>query len=212
VIGPSHRSLHARDRRRPCARWVEAAAQIRHSTDWSDHMSTRAVDPRRDRSALAGEHASGRRQPRQSNRRSMDRSCRAFTRVLGLLKRRNCIRRPPGGLFSSLGGSHLSVGDRNLTDLHSQVHREAYRALPSRRQYIPKADGQKRPIAIVRQVVQSPRRSARTVVPPGRAAPTGEIWRLMSAAAPEARVALCSPAIDLLCAGPRGFATPGKTR
>ena len=38
--------------------------------------------------------------------------------------------------------------DRNLTDLHSRVHRGAYRALPSRRQYIPKADGQQRPIAI----------------------------------------------------------------
>ena len=37
---------------------------------------------------------------------------------------------------------------RNLTDLHSRVHRGAYRALPSRRQYIPKADGRQRPIAI----------------------------------------------------------------
>jgi group II intron reverse transcriptase/maturase len=38
--------------------------------------------------------------------------------------------------------------DRKLTDLHSRVHRGAYRALPSRRQYIPKADGRQRPIAI----------------------------------------------------------------
>jgi RNA-directed DNA polymerase len=38
--------------------------------------------------------------------------------------------------------------DRNLTDLHARVHRGAYRALPSRRQYIPKADGKQRPIAI----------------------------------------------------------------
>jgi retron-type reverse transcriptase len=38
--------------------------------------------------------------------------------------------------------------DRSLTDLHSRVHRGAYRALPSRRQYIPKADGRQRPIAI----------------------------------------------------------------
>jgi RNA-directed DNA polymerase len=30
--------------------------------------------------------------------------------------------------------------DRNLTDLTSRVHRGAYRALPSRRTYIPKAD------------------------------------------------------------------------
>ena len=38
--------------------------------------------------------------------------------------------------------------DRNLTDLHWRVHRGAYRALPSRRQYIPKSDGRQRPIAI----------------------------------------------------------------
>jgi group II intron reverse transcriptase/maturase len=37
---------------------------------------------------------------------------------------------------------------RNIEDLHSRVHRGAYRALPSRRQYIPKADGRQRPIAI----------------------------------------------------------------
>src|SRR4029450_3509842 len=34
--------------------------------------------------------------------------------------------------------------DRNLTDLHERVHRGAYRALPSRRVYIPKPDGQQR--------------------------------------------------------------------
>ena len=38
--------------------------------------------------------------------------------------------------------------DRNLTDLHDRVHRGAYRALPSRRRYIPKADGRQRPLAI----------------------------------------------------------------
>src|SRR5712692_2777494 len=38
--------------------------------------------------------------------------------------------------------------DRNLTDLHARVHSEAYRALPSRRKYIPKADGKQRPLGI----------------------------------------------------------------
>src|ERR1700726_1909163 len=38
--------------------------------------------------------------------------------------------------------------DRNLTDLHDRVHRGAYRALPSRRVYIPKPDGRQRPIAV----------------------------------------------------------------
>jgi len=35
-----------------------------------------------------------------------------------------------------------------LTDLHSRVQRGAYRALPSRRTYIPKADGKQRPLAV----------------------------------------------------------------
>src|ERR1039457_6215628 len=38
--------------------------------------------------------------------------------------------------------------DRNIEDLHDRVHRGAYRALPSRRTYIPKPDGRQRPIAI----------------------------------------------------------------
>src|SRR2546429_4865136 len=38
--------------------------------------------------------------------------------------------------------------DRNLTDLHERVHRGAYRALPSRRVYIPKPDGRQRPLAV----------------------------------------------------------------
>src|SRR3989442_13119477 len=37
--------------------------------------------------------------------------------------------------------------DRNLTDLHSRVHRGAYRAQPSRRTYMPKADGRQPPLA-----------------------------------------------------------------
>lgn len=36
----------------------------------------------------------------------------------------------------------------NLKDLHERVHRGAYRALPSRRRYIPKPDGKQRPLGI----------------------------------------------------------------
>src|SRR5262245_28229994 len=38
--------------------------------------------------------------------------------------------------------------DLKLTDLFSRVQRGAYRALPSRRTYIPKADGRQRPLAV----------------------------------------------------------------
>ena len=38
--------------------------------------------------------------------------------------------------------------ERNLEDLHERVQRGAYRALPSRRTYLPKPDGRQRPLAI----------------------------------------------------------------
>ena len=38
--------------------------------------------------------------------------------------------------------------EANLRDLHSRVHRGGYRARPSRRVYIPKADGRQRPLGV----------------------------------------------------------------
>src|ERR1700724_1578094 len=38
--------------------------------------------------------------------------------------------------------------ERRLEHLHDRVHRGAYRALPSRRVYIPKPDGRQRPLAV----------------------------------------------------------------
>ena len=38
--------------------------------------------------------------------------------------------------------------EANLADLHARVHAGSYRALPSRRRYIPKADGRQRPLGI----------------------------------------------------------------
>ena len=38
--------------------------------------------------------------------------------------------------------------ERKLADLHGRIHRGAYRAQPSRRHYIPKPDGRRRPLGI----------------------------------------------------------------
>ncbi len=38
--------------------------------------------------------------------------------------------------------------ERNIEDLHNRIQRGAYRALPSRRVYIPKPDGRQRPLAV----------------------------------------------------------------
>ena len=45
-------------------------------------------------------------------------------------------------------GEYARDLDRNLTDLAARVHSGAYRALPSRRVFIPKADGKLRPLGI----------------------------------------------------------------
>ena len=45
------------------------------------------------------------------------------------------------------GDYEVHLRDR-LDDLHARLHRGAYRALPSRRAYIPKADGRARPLGI----------------------------------------------------------------
>jgi len=38
--------------------------------------------------------------------------------------------------------------EANIVDLHARIHRGAYRALPSRRQYIAKPDGRQRPLGV----------------------------------------------------------------
>jgi retron-type reverse transcriptase len=38
--------------------------------------------------------------------------------------------------------------DEKLADLNGRIHRGTYRAQPSKRAYIPKADGQQRPLGI----------------------------------------------------------------
>jgi RNA-directed DNA polymerase len=48
--------------------------------------------------------------------------------------------------------------EANLQDLHARVQRGAYRALPSRRQYIPKPDGRQRPLAVAAPRLSNGRR------------------------------------------------------
>ena len=46
------------------------------------------------------------------------------------------------------GVDYVENIEANLANLHRRVHTGAYRALPSRRTYIPKADGRQRPLGI----------------------------------------------------------------
>jgi retron-type reverse transcriptase len=55
---------------------------------------------------------------------------------------------PPSGVDGLTWPTFEADLERNLADLHERVHRGAYRALPSRRVYIPKPDGRQRPLAV----------------------------------------------------------------
>lgn len=50
-----------------------------------------------------------------------------------------------GGMTWAAYGQDLEA---KLADLHGRIHSNAYRAQPSRRQYIPKPDGRQRPLGI----------------------------------------------------------------
>jgi RNA-directed DNA polymerase len=54
--------------------------------------------------------------------------------------------------------------EHRLEDLHGRVHRGAYRAQPSRRVYIPKADGRQRPLAIAALEDKIVKRATATVL------------------------------------------------
>jgi retron-type reverse transcriptase len=55
---------------------------------------------------------------------------------------------PPPGVDGVAWQDYESDLELRLQDLHGRVHRGAYRPQPSRRTYIPKADGKQRPLAI----------------------------------------------------------------
>ena len=52
------------------------------------------------------------------------------------------------GVDSITWDDYMKDLEVNLQDLHRRVHTGAYRALPSRRVYIPKGDGKQRPLGI----------------------------------------------------------------
>ena len=57
-------------------------------------------------------------------------------------------RKAAPGVDGLTWGAYETALEPRLEDLHARVHRGAYRPQPSRRTYIPKADGRQRPLAI----------------------------------------------------------------
>lgn len=57
-------------------------------------------------------------------------------------------QRAAAGVDSLTWGDYAVDLEKNLRALHERLHRGAYRALPSRRVYIPKPDGKQRPLGV----------------------------------------------------------------
>ena len=70
----------------------------------------------------------------------------------GHQKLSSTIKVAAGSRWRDVAGVRTRLEDR-LVDLHNRVHGGAYRAQPSRRVYIPKADGRQRPLGIAALVV-----------------------------------------------------------
>ena len=70
--------------------------------------------------------------------------------TVGLLKEGFCAlkRRAAPGVDGVTWEEYEPGLEGRLVDLHSRVHRGAYRAQPSRRVYIPKPDGRQRPLGV----------------------------------------------------------------
>ena len=73
-------------------------------------------------------------------------------------------RRAAPGVDGVTWDEYESGLEDRLVDLHSRVHRGAYRAQPSRRVYIPKADGRQRPLGIAALEDKIVQQAARTVL------------------------------------------------
>ena len=73
-------------------------------------------------------------------------------------------RKPAPGVDGVTWRDYAADLDLNLTDLRDRIHRGAYRAMPPRRVYIPKADGRQRPLAVAALEDKIVQRAAATVL------------------------------------------------
>ncbi len=121
------------------------------------------VEPRAGAEGKAGQQSTHRAQNRESVSQALDRIRQAARqrkkeRFTALLHHINldllrvaffALKRDAApGVDGLTWRAYEAELEPRLADLHARVHRGAYRALPSRRRYIPKPDGHQRPLAI----------------------------------------------------------------
>src|SRR6202140_4740721 len=109
-------------------------------TNKAERSAAEPAEPRAEAKGNAGQQSTRRAQNRVS-------VSQALERIRQTARQRK--KEKFTALFHHVSIDHLEQHlERNLEALHPRVHRGAYRALPSRRVYIPKPDGRQRPIAV----------------------------------------------------------------
>jgi group II intron reverse transcriptase/maturase len=122
-----------------------------------------AVEPRAGTKGNTGQHSTRRTQIRESVSQALERVRKAarqrkkekFTALLHHISVETLEvafyalkRKAAPGVDGVTWQEYEADLERRLIDLHGRIHRGAYRPQPSRRTYIPKADGRQRPLAI----------------------------------------------------------------
>jgi RNA-directed DNA polymerase len=125
--------------------------------------ATEAAEPRAGTKGNVGQQSTHRTQIRERVSQALDRVRQAarqrkkekFTALLHhvnidtlLLAFHALRRRAAPGVDGVTWQAYEADLDCKIADLHDRIHRGAYRPQPSRRTYIPKADGRQRPLAI----------------------------------------------------------------
>jgi RNA-directed DNA polymerase len=129
----------------------------------AERSAAEPVERRAETKGNAGQHSTGRAQSRETVSQALERIRQAarqrkkerFTTLLhhvsvDLLRQAffEIKKDAAPGVDGQTWQDYEADLERRLEDLHARVHRGAYRALPSRRVYIPKPDGRQRPLAV----------------------------------------------------------------
>jgi len=148
--------MHAREKSDSAIVAVKPTNNVEQST-------AEPVEPRAGAKGNASQHSTGRMQSRASVSQALERIRQAarerkkerFTALLhhisaDLLEEAffELKENAAPGVDGLTWKNYEADLERNIEDLHARVHRGAYRALPSRRVYIPKPDGRQRPLAV----------------------------------------------------------------
>src|SRR5579864_2314490 len=131
---------HSNKTRKPVAESEEGRPLIKENTHQSSTLSTQCEA--RVSQGLAGVRKAAR------ERKEMKFTALLHHLTVGLLRDSFYAlkRKASPGVDGVTWGEYETGLEGRLVDLHSRVHRGAYRALPSRRVFIPKPDGRQRPL------------------------------------------------------------------